>query len=306
MNDSEAEQNRDIQNRLHLAAQFGDIDLLRCQLSDTACEVDALDKDKLWTSLHFAANSGHHEVCQELLMHSADPNVRSGSLVKDGELRRDWYWEPGHTPLMLAALSGHFDVVQVLISMGADVNIKDATSGTALHAACCCNAPKIVEFLLSKGSKMDVDSTLRDFDEELGWHFMLTPLHVAANCGSVDAARQLLEHGAKINECWITKRNPLIYAAARGHADLILLLCKFGGNPNSRECRHEYGYFIDWTALHYAAKNGHAEAATVLLKCGAEPRVRESLRGQTALEVAEEAGHEEVVAIIRKKMPKRD
>ena len=85
---------------------------------------------------------------------------------------------------------------------------------------------------------------------------------------------------------------------------MVALLCNHGADPNAREHRHEYSFFLDSTALHYAASNGHIDAVAALLKCGAEPRSRESHRGLTALEIAEKAGHGEVAAIIRHKLSK--
>lgn len=283
------------------AAQSGNLERLRHILTDPACPVDAIDPKEHWAALHFAADSGHLEACRLLLSHGADADVRSGVRIKDGEFHRDWHWEPGHTPLMRAAQKGHLDVVELLIELGADVLLEDSMSGTSLHAACTSNQAKIIDLLLAKGARSDVSCSCRYFDEELGWHFALTPLHVAANCGSLEAAHLLLEHGVSIDKCWITRRTPLIYAAARGFADVVSLLCKYGADSNAREHRHEGGYFLDWSALHYAARNGHADAVAALLKCGAEPKARDSHSGHTALEMAERDGHDDVVAIIRNK-----
>ena len=208
MSDSQTETTSDTPGRLYHAAQCGDVDLLRRILADPDCTVDAIDKVKRWAALHFAADSGHLDACRVLLSHSADANIRCGELIEDGDLRKDWYWEPGHTPMMLAARGAHVNVVELLIKMGADVLVEDTMSWTALHAACVCNESQIVELLLLKGANTEVSCSFRHFDEELGWHFILTPLHVAANNGSVEAAARLLEHGAAINSCWITKRTP--------------------------------------------------------------------------------------------------
>lgn len=288
------------ENEMRLMANQGDEDGLLSCLQDSNVGIDTLDSStNRYSALHHAADAGHIGIVRILLAHGANPNVRSGEFIKDGEFFKDWYWESGDTPLMLSARKGHSEVVRLLIEMGAQVQLEDATSSTALHAACAGDHGEIVDDLLSEGAKTEVSCGHRHFDEELGWHFMLTPLHVAANCGSVEAARRLLKCCSPDSECFITRRTPLMYSAARGYADLIKLLCQHGANPNHREHRHEYAYFLDSTPLHYAATNGHVDAVKMLLNSGAEPRAIESHGGQTAQQVAESEGHDEVAVVLK-------
>jgi ankyrin repeat protein len=219
-----------------------------------------------------------------------------------GDLDSDAVEEQGVTPLMEAARWGRVDAVRLLTESGANVNVTTGDGWTALHAACVGKHCNIIELLLSHNANPHIYSYHRDFDEELGWHFSGTPLHVAAANGNVPVSELLLAVGASVAKAWeLDQRTPLFYAAAYGHAAMIALLCEHGANPNCREHSHEYTCFLDRTPLHYAARNGHVEAAKVLLSCGAESKAIESNSGKTAVQMARAQKHEDVVAVLREK-----
>ncbi|TWT98571.1 ankyrin repeat domain-containing protein [Stieleria varia] len=279
------------------AAKDGNEDFVFQWLLDCCDEIDARDNTHdEYSALHCAANKGHVGVMQMLLVAGADVNNRSGKRVDDeGEI----VFQPGHTALMLAARYNHLLAVAILLSAGADPQIRGEQDWTALHSAAVGGNVTIVEKLLSLNVDHSVASSGRHFDEELGWYFFNTPMHVAASNGNAEIVSCLLEHGASPHECWVDSRTPIFYAAAYGHHDVIHVLCNHGVDSNSRESRHPGGYFIDYTPLHYAARNGHVEAVKALLACGAEPRIVESHMKETALDVAESNGHEEVAFVLR-------
>jgi ankyrin repeat protein len=292
-------------SELIAAAIAGDCDWVQRALDADPGIVDQLDQ-KHQSALHYAAEGGHRAACKILLDAGADPNVRSGKLEKDSNLRRDWYWDPGETPIMLAVGEGHFSVTEVLLECGSEVRLQTRLGWTALHSAASRNDLRLVELLLEHAADPDAWCWTRSFDEELDWYYFGTPLHMAAMCGGTDSIRTLLGHGAVERECCVTRRTPLFYAAARGRAEVIGALCEHGGNPKIREERYGYGgAFLDYTPLHYAAKNGHSEAVAALIERGAEPRARDSYSGRGALEMAEEGGHTEVVRLLLQRLSAR-
>lgn len=249
-----------------------------------------------YAAIHYAAEKGRLEILRMLLLAGADVNTRSGKAVGDDD---EIVWQPGYTALMLAARYCQSQAVDILIASGACPHMATEQDWTALHAAAVGGDVSIVKKLLSLKVDHSVETGERHCDEQLGWYFLNTPMHLAASNENAAVVSCLLDHGASPYECWEDGRTPIFYAAAYGHHDVIRVLCDFGVDPNARESRHEYGYFIDYTPLHYAARNGHVDAVKTLLDMGAEPRIVDSHSKQTAAQAAKAAGHNDVVRILQ-------
>ncbi|XP_025078776.1 LOW QUALITY PROTEIN: ankyrin repeat domain-containing protein 39-like [Pomacea canaliculata] len=101
------------------AALSGEIDELERRLAHGA-DVNARDKSG-YTALHYAARSGHRDVCCLLLNHGAEVNATTTA--------------GSATPLHRAAYMGHADIVQLLLSHGANPHLTDSDGMTALHKA---------------------------------------------------------------------------------------------------------------------------------------------------------------------------
>jgi ankyrin repeat protein len=110
-------------------------------LIDTGANLNALDLDHGYTSLHHAAQRGSCAVVQALI------NARANINAQDR-------W-PGRTPLHHAVDRGDLRVVQVLINAGADVNAQDNFDRTPLHDAVARNNLEIVAALINAGADVN-------------------------------------------------------------------------------------------------------------------------------------------------------
>jgi ankyrin repeat protein len=220
--------------------------------------VDEVD-DKDRTSLHLSATHGTVMVAKAILKR------KTGS-VNVGEHR-------GKTPLHLAAAYGHMEMVKLLLEHGAEVDQE-------------CNGG-------------------------------LTPLHLACGCvtDANDIVNHLLAHGANVNSQDEEKRTPLHIAAAYGRLAVVRALLAAPNKPDiNAEC--EGG----WTPLHLASWDRHAhhldpptdtredlrtdppkfnyvEVVHALLRAGANVNCK-SRASKTALHLAAESGHEDIVRLL--------
>jgi ankyrin repeat protein len=118
-------------------------------------------------------------------------------------------------------------------------------------------------------------------------------LHFAAFFGKPEAARILLEAGARVdayaeNEIRV---QPLHSAAAGRHLEVCRLLLAAGADVNARQ---EGGH----TPLHAAAQNGDPEMVELFLSARADPSAATDA-GDTPAATAEAAGHVDVARRLR-------
>ncbi len=59
----------------------------------------------------------------------------------------------------------------------------------------------------------------------------MTPLHLAAAGGHLEAARLLLDNRAPVSACSRTRTTPLHEAVERSHVDVVALLLERGADP---------------------------------------------------------------------------
>ncbi|KAK7090121.1 hypothetical protein V1264_009963 [Littorina saxatilis] len=105
---------------------------------DKGDDVNAKDKSG-YTALHYAARSGHLQVCRLLLSHGSDVN----SVTNTGQA----------TPLHRAAYMGHHDLVKLLLQHKADPLATDADFMTPLHKAAERGHRKSAKILLNAAPK---------------------------------------------------------------------------------------------------------------------------------------------------------
>ncbi len=218
-----------------------------------------------------AAERGCIELVKALLAEGASVRARDGL---------------GNTALLHAARGGENGVVKLLIEESSDLNHQNIAGSTALLRAVSMNRRRTAKILLEAGADPNIASRRN-----------VSPLIAAAFNGNLQLVELLLDAGARIEPRDATGKSAMVYAAAKGYMGIVRMLLDAGVNVDER-------YDHDSTALMWAS--GHTDdvpvaegLATVelLLKRGAALDLVDD-RGRTALMIAAERGHADVVQML--------
>ena len=273
---------------LHYLAWNNDRELVE-RLLDHGAKLNVKD-EKGRTELHIALSRGHRDLVEFLVSKGATApefhlavcqgNLeRVKSFVEEGNdvNTKD---ELGWSPLYWAASMGREEVAEFLIGKGADIDVEISNNRTLLHQAARSGAAKLVELLISKGA----DSNARDKNDS-------TPLHSAAGVGHKNIVKFLITKGADVKATEKSGNTPLHHAAGAGDRAIVELLIAKGVDVSAAANKG--------TPLHRAAANGHSNIVQILLAKGADTNARDN-KDRTALGLAKEKGHTEVVELLRK------
>tara|TARA_Y100001933_G_scaffold58737_1_gene58748 strand:- start:352 stop:825 length:474 start_codon:yes stop_codon:yes gene_type:complete len=119
------------------AAGHGRIEAVKQHI---AAGTDVNAKDILpWTPLHRAAEYGHKQIAELLIVNGADLEAKTPI----DEM----------TPLIGALMGDHTELVELLIKKGADVNAKNNNLETALDEAVKNEHPETADLLRKHGAK---------------------------------------------------------------------------------------------------------------------------------------------------------
>jgi ankyrin repeat protein/L-ascorbate metabolism protein UlaG (beta-lactamase superfamily) len=193
--------------------------------------------------------------------------------------------EQGRAPIHLASLNNHADVVDFLLSKGAKVNLKESTYQlTPLHMAAWKGNTDVMRLLLDKGA----DLGAREKDNE-------TPLFYAAVSKNLDAVKLLVSKGAKVDDRESNAGNTTLSLAIErtGDFEVSRYLIEHGADPLFKQ---ERGV----TLLHEACWRGKKDLIDLLINKGVPVDARTE-DGVTPLQLACRAGNLEAVdALISK------
>jgi ankyrin repeat protein len=184
-----------------------------------AVETRNMDVDNA-TFVNSVDRAPYLDLIQVLLDRGADPNVRMKEVPP---IRRDflrvtgtlaWVDFTGQTPFLTAALAGDLTVMKLLLQRGADPHIPTYSGTTALMAAAGVNW--VVDQTYDEGQAALLDTV--KLCVELGMDVNavnsmgLTALHGAANRGSDDIIRYLVQQGARLDVKDAEGRTPMAWA----------------------------------------------------------------------------------------------
>ena len=192
------------------------------------------------------------------------------------------------TPLFHAVCHDQIGCMKLLINKKANIMAESIHGRTLLHMAACNGSKRCLQELL-KCLQHSVNSK----DKQGG-----SPLRMSAYYGHADCIELLINAGAVVDIKDNNGEAPLHYAATGGEVACIELLCRHDADINcvsnagniSTEGIH-YGLY---TPLHYAAHRGRFEVVKMLVTCGADVTLKTQL-GKTALDLACEYGHQEII-----------
>ncbi len=260
-------------------------------LINKGADINAKDNMGLTVLMH-AAWGGNLDVVKLLIEKGLDVKARNRF---------------GETALMHAAWGGNLDVVKLLIEKGLDVKDTDHDGRTVLMSAAEGGNLDVVKFLIEKG--LDVKDTDHD-----GW----TVLMSAAEGGNLDVVKFLIEKGLNVKARNRFGETALMRAAQRGrNLDVVKLLIDKGSDADSTDSTGQ-------TPLMQAAEQGNLAIVKLLVEKGADINAKENSpgtpttlmslvrslidkrisvvvegKGRTALEIAREKGHKEIVEYLK-------
>lgn len=156
------------------------------------------------TLLTDACSHSNKETIGQLIKAGADVNKASGIN----------HW----TPLFMATWANRPDIMLLLIDHGANVNSRSEGDTTPLHWAASCNLPAAAEVLIKHGANLESRrfSSHGTINAPLSLDEMKTPLHSAAERGSLEVVKLLVASHANVNAKSQFLKTPLDLALDSG------------------------------------------------------------------------------------------
>ena len=222
---------------LHIACQWGDVDIVRYLITDEKCYPNVQSWTSKNTPLHIVAKNGQNDTIAQLLScKECNPIAQN---------------KEGDTPLHFAVRQSTMAAVyQLLVHKQCDPNVQNKDGDTPLHISVKENRILAISQLLSSNQ---CNPNLQNKEDD-------TPLHIAVRHGQIDTITQL----SSCKECNPNIQNmegdtPLHCAVRHGQdvAIVQLLLCK--------ECNPNFQNKEGDTPLHFAVKQSKKVAISRLL-----------------------------------------
>jgi ankyrin repeat protein len=273
-----------------------------------------LNAIKEWegTALHIVSSRGFLEIAEFLLEAGADKAKLAGA---------------DFTPLHLAARDGQVAIVKLLLEKGdpyTDRILSDVSNVASMSTTSHPAIPDIIRRQRIKQLKPEAEDhseedqqlfkavyngDLKNIEQALenGADINakddrdLSVLRWAVRRHHLKVVEFLLEKGVKINDVSNMGWTALMEASMHGLADIVKVLIAKKADVNIRTT-------VDGTALYFASYEGFIEVVKLLLDAGADPTVKVDTSTfdyeeyETALSVAQQQGHSEIVKLLEKTM----
>ena len=262
---------------LHLACQWGDVDIVRYLVNDQHCDINTTNNLGN-TPLHTACYTGCTQVIRILLSKRSKTQIANRrshtpqfiSTNPDGDLL-----------LHLACQWGDVDIVEYLVNdQQCDVKAVNNHGDIPLHTAALHNKPAIVRYLINSGCNPDTRNNFGD-----------TPLHIACCKQSIEAIKSLLLFKATTKTVNAKGDTPQTIPLNEDGDLLLHQACQWGDSDivkylvNDQKCDVKVVNKHGSTALHKAACHNKPLTVHFLITSGFNPDTRNN-SGDTPLHTA--------------------
>lgn len=285
-----------------MTASVGGYSEAAALLLENGADSKAKDNDNL-TPLMNAAENGNFETVKLLVEHANDPDYVNQMS------------NTGFTPLIVASAHGHVDALAYLIDAGAEVDAVGENLVTALMYASAANHIDAMKLLIEKGN-----ADIEKLHSNGG-----TALLEASTGGMFEAMKLLVEKGAQVDFTDSDGVTPLMAIASQGKTEAqALIIDSLKKTMSDKELTDHINLlsYSGGSSVMFAAAGGHVECAKDLMALGADikdiamssegyldklakmiaegtvPEDDPHVDGVTALHVAAQGGHLEMVKFL--------
>eukprot|EP00818_Percolomonas_sp_WS_P006881 CAMPEP_0117440598 /NCGR_PEP_ID=MMETSP0759-20121206/3180_1 /TAXON_ID=63605 /ORGANISM="Percolomonas cosmopolitus, Strain WS" /LENGTH=199 /DNA_ID=CAMNT_0005232383 /DNA_START=26 /DNA_END=625 /DNA_ORIENTATION=+ len=180
--------------------------------------------------------------------------------------------------------SGNIKTIQLYFEQqnGTSSSADDLLPDQLLCEACSFGRAQIARYLIEH----------QNANPQAKNDFGNSPLVFASNSGNVETIRYLVEHcNVPMDQGEVT---PLMTCAAQGHLDAVKYFIQKGIDPHAKDDEA-------FSALLYAAQGGHLNVVRFLIEEVKMSTSDKTEEGQSAVDLAEESGVEEVVEYLKER-----
>ena len=248
-----------------LAAQSGNVDVLKCLLEDNNIDKNSVDSNGL-SVLYWAVRRGKIEAVRYLLhlgvetttyspMEHAKPCKLCGKNLPCHPMKNQIKADP----YMLAISLNLLEVVKLMEDCGCDLY----KSEIALSIAVRMNSKKVLNYLLCN---YKYSLNFEYIDDSLQWNSHQTLLTKACQQRSGKMVKLLLEYGADPNAESCTCSSAIVAAIHEGHVEIVACFIRSGVNLNHKSiCSCNV---FDNAPFEVAVSHNNLYAAKMLLVSG--------------------------------------